>query len=294
MSKPTGNHEDDAQKLAELLDLVPLALRGRLAEHNDTDCPVCHHGAAGQLDELLQEAQTELADLGETLRMVMRSLIDATKVMLQASGLPDDTDDWDHIEETLLGRVRDDEKVRAIFVESHRDLTEALNSLRLSLTVLSEDEEGPDRPVGGAGVPSDADREALHLGGLVLAVSNGDGFTVQIRGVKIAQCDTYGRTDNERSLTARAEAAEQQLADLRAGIDHWCRQWAVSFPGLAEHLRAALLDHPATTGGDESLHVHDRDGRLDRSICAACGDAYVECSGCGVYLCDCTRGGDES
>ncbi len=36
-------------------------------------------------------------------------------------------------------------------------------------------------------------------------------------------------------------------------------------------------------------HIHDRNGRLDRSVCGLCGDAYVECSGCGVYLCDCTR-----
>lgn len=40
---------------------------------------------------------------------------------------------------------------------------------------------------------------------------------------------------------------------------------------------------------NQSEHVHDRNGRLDRSVCVLCGDAYVECSGCGVYLCDCTR-----
>lgn len=34
---------------------------------------------------------------------------------------------------------------------------------------------------------------------------------------------------------------------------------------------------------------HDDLGRLDRSICGLCNDAYVECSGCGIYLCDCTR-----
>lgn len=34
---------------------------------------------------------------------------------------------------------------------------------------------------------------------------------------------------------------------------------------------------------------HDALGRLDRSTCGLCGDAYVECSKCSVYLCDCTR-----
>lgn len=38
--------------------------------------------------------------------------------------------------------------------------------------------------------------------------------------------------------------------------------------------------------------AHDRLGRLDRSICGACGDAYVECSKCGVYFCDCSRGSE--
>ncbi len=35
--------------------------------------------------------------------------------------------------------------------------------------------------------------------------------------------------------------------------------------------------------------AHDTRGRLDRSICGLCNDAYVECSKCGVYLCECTR-----
>ncbi len=34
---------------------------------------------------------------------------------------------------------------------------------------------------------------------------------------------------------------------------------------------------------------HDKRGQLDRSICGACGDAFWECSGCGVYFCDCSR-----
>lgn len=39
----------------------------------------------------------------------------------------------------------------------------------------------------------------------------------------------------------------------------------------------------------EKAQQHDKRGRLDRSICALCGDAYVECSKCGVYLCECSR-----
>jgi uracil-DNA glycosylase len=34
---------------------------------------------------------------------------------------------------------------------------------------------------------------------------------------------------------------------------------------------------------------HNKRGQLDRSICGACGDAFWECSGCGVYFCDCSR-----
>lgn len=34
---------------------------------------------------------------------------------------------------------------------------------------------------------------------------------------------------------------------------------------------------------------HDNRGQLDRSICGLCGDAYFECSKCGVYFCACTR-----
>jgi hypothetical protein len=51
----------------------------------------------------------------------------------------------------------------------------------------------------------------------------------------------------------RAEAAEAERDEARAErdalrerIDHWCVEWSVSFPGLAEHLRAALADPGAS------------------------------------------------
>lgn len=34
-------------------------------------------------------------------------------------------------------------------------------------------------------------------------------------------------------------------------------------------------------------HIHDRLGQLDRSICGACNEPYVECSQCGILACKC-------
>lgn len=43
------------------------------------------------------------------------------------------------------------------------------------------------------------------------------------------------------------------------------------------------------TGESTGDHKHDALGDLDRSICGQCNGAYVACSVCEVYFCDCTR-----
>lgn len=63
---------------------------------------------------------------------------------------------------------------------------------------------------------------------------------------------------------------------------------------LAEKHEAFIRWRAIANGGAVRGHVHDRDGDLDRSVCAICHDAYVECAGCGVYLCRCTREGRSS
>jgi hypothetical protein len=53
------------------------------------------------------------------------------------------------------------------------------------------------------------------------------------------------REDYARNRAERDEARAERDA-LRERIDHWCVEWSVSFPGLAEHLRAALADPEAS------------------------------------------------
>ena len=71
----------------------------------------------------------------------------------------------------------------------------------------------------------------------------------------------------------------EALADKYGSVDY-------SFSGrsVSQSLRTLL-----TTVLPPGLSPHDKRGRLDRSICGGCNDAYVECSKCGVYLCECTR-----
>lgn len=60
-------------------------------------------------------------------------------------------------------------------------------------------------------------REAEALTNSVDNVASGDGFTTEIRGVKIQRCDEYGMTDADRlatTLAARADAAEARVAEL--------------------------------------------------------------------------------
>lgn len=54
--------------------------------------------------------------------------------------------------------------------------------------------------------------DLTHLGRQVVLVSNGDGFTTEIRGVKIAKCDDRGCTEAD----IRAEKAERAFRELQS------------------------------------------------------------------------------
>ena len=45
---------------------------------------------------------------------------------------------------------------------------------------------------------------------------------------------------------AERDEARADRDALRERIDHWCAEWSVSFPGRADHLRAALADPGAS------------------------------------------------
>ena len=75
-----------------------------------------------------------------------------------------------------------------------------------------------------------AERE--RLGRLVQDVADGDGSTVEVYGVKIAPCDTYGKTAEERHLEQALDAALARARDLE-------QQQAVSLE-VAEELAAQL------------------------------------------------------
>lgn len=78
-------------------------------------------------------------------------------------------------------------------------------------------------------------------------VANGDGFTTEIRGVKIQKCDEYGQTDTDYKLrlaqvyvdqerqlvdvvTAERDAARADLASLRAAVEQLADEWECDDP----------------------------------------------------------------
>lgn len=73
----------DAELVAELVDLLPDAIRGRLADHSDDDCVVCNHGLAGQLDRTLAETLDEL-EAAEQQLADLRARIEALRLDLNA------------------------------------------------------------------------------------------------------------------------------------------------------------------------------------------------------------------
>ena len=56
--------------------------------------------------------------------------------------------------------------------------------------------------------------DLVHLGRQVALVAEGDGFTTEVCGVKIAKCDDRGRTEAD----IRAEKAEAELAAAREAL----------------------------------------------------------------------------
>lgn len=95
-------------------------------------------------------------------------------------------------------------------------------------------------------------------------------------------------------LAARLAAAEAERDRLRAAVEALADeygQWGSSLqpalvPALvARRLRALLAD---------AQPEHRRDGKLDRSICGACDGAYIECTACGIYVCECASPCDGS
>ncbi|TDP76324.1 hypothetical protein DEU31_3031 [Brachybacterium sp. AG952] len=77
----------------------------------------------------------------------------------------------------------------------------------------------------------DARDDLLRLGRLVREAQQDRAGSVQIGGVKIAPCDTFGRTNAENAVRTRAEKAQQER-------DHWEREADNANKDLA-HLRAA-------------------------------------------------------
>lgn len=75
--------------------------------------------------------------------------------------------------------------------------------------------------------------ELEHLERLIDTVANGDGFTTEIRGVKIQKCDEYGRTDTDYKLQLAQVYVEQE----RQLVDMVCAE------------RDALAERLGATGG---------------------------------------------
>ena len=88
-----------------------------------------------------------------------------------------------------------------------------------TLSTTDEDRERVGLPVQDeAGDPD----EALWLGQQVQTVRDGGYYTIQVDGVLIARCDTYGRTATERSATDRAEKAEAEAQEFSDWHDDAC------------------------------------------------------------------------
>lgn len=77
--------------------------------------------------------------------------------------------------------------------------------------------------------------DLVHLGRQVALVGDGDGFTTEVCGVKIAKCDDRGRTEADiRAEKAEAElaAAREALARVKALV---APQWRTNLGGEYEH-----------------------------------------------------------
>ena len=81
--------------------------------------------------------------------------------------------------------------------------------------------------------------EERRLGRLLIDVANGDGFTIEARGVKFAKCDTYGKTEDEQAAEARYAAL---VAGVRDALE--APRWRddVDLEWLESSLRTALSD----------------------------------------------------
>lgn len=107
-----------------------------------------------------------------------------------------------------------------------------------------------------------AERE--RLGRLVQDVADGDGHTAQVDGVKIAPCDTRGKTAEERHLEQALDAALDRTRDLE-------QQQAVSLE-VAEELAGQLekveqeRDHLTTTLATTARQRDEADKRNARPL----------------------------
>lgn len=97
--------------------------------------------------------------------------------------------------------------------------------------------------------------EQIRLGRLVEMIRDGGG-AVEVHGVKIAPCDTYGRTQDERAAAARTLAADDITDEMVGALR--THMWDVHDvdidPGdCAEALRAALTEPRSRPEGAEGV-----------------------------------------
>jgi len=135
-------------------------------------------------------------------------------------------------------------------------------------------------------------------------VRNGTGWTVQIYGVLLQQCDQYGKTiDTRRAERAEAErdALAAQVARVEEVLDHWRTvdegnaayaerigersRFADGLASRADMLRDALAGSESDTGAEEAGHRCEP--YYSRAECGQCGWQEQWCATCSRQMCGC-------
>lgn len=150
-----------------------------------------------------------------------------------------------------------------------------------------------------------AERDALaQIKRHIDEVRNGTGWTVQIYGVLLQQCDQYGKTIDTRRAE-RAEAERDALAAQVARVEKLAEEWRYKgqfgwgpwqigegpdpegyvMDHCASALRAALADPEADTGEQEAGHRCEP--YYSRSQCGQCGWQEQWCVTCSRQMCGC-------
>ena len=137
-----------------------------------------------------------------------------------------------------------------------------------------------------------AERDALaQIKRHIDEVRDGTGWTVQIYGVLLQQCDQYGKTIDTR----RAEQAESERDALAAQVARESEKvWKVeevmddiegSDPTTWERLHDALTGSEADTGAEEAGHRCKP--YYSRAECGQCGWQEQWCVTCSRQMCGC-------